>query len=249
MLRRYFTIVLVALLGFTSCNWKYEAFKDEPEEGESVFVNSYYCEINGHVKQGAQYWKYSNWDWQTGGFPMFSLLFAGYEHDTRPPRVHLYYGYDFSLTQGLNTQGPHRFVFHLKSDAPFQEGHIFTFPINTEVGVESPESAIYIPFSSDMEAGCRVKILNGTYQFKYNKNEDVHIKNTLDFYYDFEEVIVSLPKRRDWDTYDYSLQFDDGYSLDVHVGDTIRVTNGHFSQTLFGLDINDLYMFVTPQQL
>ena len=126
---------------------------------------------------------------------------------------------------------------HIESDghSPFKAGVDYCslncfalyYPANfnaQEFGAHGPETDFL---------GVEVTLLSSRFKFDYRKMEDpgqgIEV-DVLDFYFDFVEVIDKLP--------------DDLTS--PAVGDTIKVSGGHFTQPLFMHDIEMVHKCIVP---
>ena len=87
-----------------------------------------------------------------------------------------------------------------------------------------------MPGTTEGLKGLEVKLLSSSFRFGYSQNEE-SIGEMLDFYFDFEEVITSVPE---------------GYNFSPTVGDTIRVSGGHYTQCV--LYDNPVHSFIVPNE-
>ena len=223
-------------------------YEGEPEDGAELFHYRYECLVNGEKVECTRFFEYNRLEARTTGFLYSNPFdFTGYKLygdsggnygslvfymalpvDSYPP---LYNGFDVYC--------PFYFYIVGDGDGPFKEGvdysssnnYAFYFPENPMDLSEI--SAVSYPLShlTDFK-GLGVRLLSNSFRFGYSKRDEAIYGNVLDFYFDFKEVITSVP---------------DGYTCTPSVGDTITVSNGHFVESLFFHDLNTIHQLVTPQ--
>jgi hypothetical protein len=225
-----------------------ELYKGEPEEGAILFQYSYECLVNGEKVGYTKYFKYSRRENRTTGLLLFNACaFGGYQLfgesggnynnlmfymalpiDSYPP-----------LYNGIYVHQPFYFYIVGDGDGPFREGVDYSSPNNyafyfPENPMDVDEISVRKYSSSELTdlKGLAVKLLSSSFRFGYSKSDKATFGEVLDFYFDFEEVITSVP---------------DGYKCSPSVGDTIVVSNGHFSESLFFHDNNTIHQLVVPQ--
>lgn len=123
----------------------------------------------------------------------------------------------------LNSVPPHEvsFVIRGPGDGPFVEGVDYSSENNNIVFGPDEMTGWHWSLSKKHDASTKlgVKILSSSIKFGYTKTDKELIEEVLDFYFEFEELVTSVP---DGSIYD-----------DYSIGDTIKVTNGHFIQNLY----------------
>ena len=246
--------VICCLCCMLSCKPK-ERNIVEPEEGSWLFVYSFECLVNGEKVGRTEYSEYIIRD---NEILILSepYLFSGYITEEDSNRKIHFKGVDydnlaFCMALTPEGQGPpplyngnrsiNPFFFYIAGDGmgPFKEGVnyaspdnvVFYFPENPGK-IDSFGLRLYHHYKVPDFQGLEVKLLSSSFRFGYSKSDEEYVPALLDFYFDFEEVITSVPE---------------GYKCSPSVGDTIRVTNGHFVQSLFLHDLSVDHKFVAPQ--
>ena len=151
---------------------------------------------------------------------------------------------NLSFNLGLDALSSGAWFFHIigPEDGPFEKDVVYSSP--NDIALYHPRlgyfynyggrSLDYIPgichyfdwFNPPTFNGFEVKVLSSAFRFKHSIKE--RVGKVLNFYFDFEEVITSVPQ--EWDQY-------------PTVGDTIRITNGHFVQAPLGFDFLERLAF------
>lgn len=237
--------LLLTLSFFISCGCFHSCIKQEIEklrypDKDSFFWNLEY-EVNGEQYVWSEY--EDNWYWYKQRFnweyyPKYTGLKSYPEEERNLYKRQWSVDYsDLSFNVMLPSIGQD-FYFHIlgPGDGPFKDGKryaspediVFCFPNlrrysnytwNTGVGpwrfdsdVDS-DDAIICSFK-DLD----VKIISSSFRFKHTIKE--RVGEVLDFYFDFVEVITSAPP-------------EENEQMPI-VGDTLRITNGHFVQAPLG---------------
>lgn len=145
-------------------------------------------------------------------------------------------GSEAPFYDGSNCLNPLLFYIVGDGENPFREGVEYSNPEN--IVYYFPESpvffhgvSVYQNKEKDWNYGVEVKLLSSSLRFGYSKRDGVEGGDLLDLYFDFEEVITKVPE---------------GYMSSPTVGDTIRVSNGHFSYSLL-FDKSLIQTFIVPK--
>ena len=79
------------------------------------------------------------------------------------------------------------------------------------------------------------RVLSSSFKLAYGEIDDKYVRDVLDIYFDLEMVVEKGPEERIAEK-------------DPIVGDTIRVKNGHFIQSLFCYDTDFLHKIIVPNE-
>ena len=237
MNKSIFIALSVALLFFNACRDPY--FKNEPKDGTRIFCYGFECLVNGVKVESDLWFPYRRLDYEREFFPIYDDIF--FSEGVLLPEVRpkdYYVQLAFILQLGSNSIGEWGewkdirhppFFFYIAGDGlgPFVAGKEYSSPNNVVYfypgqfcGHHDPAD-IHFPGRPPFNfSGLEVKLLTSSFRFGYSQimNEGMGMVDVLDFYFDFEELIVSPPE---------------GYST-PGAGDTIRVSNGHFRQAISG---------------
>ena len=239
----FFVIIMLCAV---SC--RQPLFEGEPEEWTVFLFNGYKCFVNGESVECRNYYKYTRFDYLRydytvdfafSGYIFEDRSFVGVKSDELAFYLSLYVPWPRPLYNGNNGGMP--FFFYIVGDGkqPFREGVDYSNPEN--IVYYFPEghwivegSSVYeykqMPGTTEGLKGLEVKLLSSSFRFGYSQNEE-SIGEMLDFYFDFEEVITSVPE---------------GYNFSPTVGDTIRVSGGHYTQCV--LYDNPVHSFIVPNE-
>lgn len=252
MKKRFCLAVSLLFLLFCSLSCEKELFKGEPEEGALFYRYGYECLVNGEIMSYVKYEFYYRQKYRHAyyGFTR-PFAFSGYLIDNNTHRIsgvnadelafYLSLGCEWSeapFYDGSNFINPLLFYIVGDGDNPFREGVEYSNPEN--IVYYFPESPVffmggrvYQNKEKDWNYGVEVKLLSSSLRFGYSKRDGVEGGDLLDLYFDFEEVITKVPE---------------GYMSSPTVGDTIKVSNGHFSYSLlFDIDKSLIQMFIVPK--
>ena len=212
-------------------------FENEPEHGTEVFRYSIDCFVNNDRIESSYTRAYDKTHYKKGDWVFFTPGFSGLSFNEEKQFSGVNYN-DLSFYLNIGDD----FYFHISGDGkgPFQEGveynttecTVFYFP-NAAPHVHSLDYFRLFDDPSRYIKNVEIKLLSRSFKFGYSKMEDpaVGVIGVLDFYFDFDEVILSAP--------------DDQHTLEI--GDTVRVSNGHFVQSLLGCDLNTLHQLISPR--
>ncbi len=228
-------------------------FEGEPEEGTSFLKEKYECYVNGEKVEYSRYESYSKFWFKTGYYNGCIYSLSGYVFDDNHNfkgvnNEELAFFLSLSCPNGIplytGNGGRVPFFFYIVGDGihPFHEGEDYAGPNN--IVYYFPESPVivvpdsvyndyYHIMSSDGFNGLKVELLSSSFRFGYDYVDEPCVGEVLDFYFDFEEVITSVPE---------------GYNASPTVGDTIRVSNGHFVQSLFFENKEVMHQFIVPNE-
>lgn len=217
-----------------------------------MFCYGWEYSVNDELVDEERWGTYSVFDHKRGGFPVILCIsFTGCQSEIEDGAKKIkYVSYDdlsfclqipaFStspLWDGNNhTSGPPCLIFIPgNGEGPFVAGEEYS-SANNLVAYYPGHFYRFVdertPVKNELPLndwrGLEVEILTSSFQFGYsqmndcyyNVEKDVYFGNVeiLDFYFDFTEVILSTPEGH----------------VSPAVGDTIRVTNGHFRQAISG---------------
>ncbi len=250
MKKRFCLAVSLLFLLFCSLSCEKELFKGEPEEGTEFFVSGYECFVNGEALAHTTCKSYYRIHYKYPYVPSRSFSFSGYIIDNKPHIVTEVNPGELAfyltlpsgstrppLYNGDNYRCP--FFFYITGDGkgPFKEGVDYSGPEN--IVYYFPESSVIVyprayqyKEMPDSFNGLEVKLLSSSFRFGYSNRDDICVDEVLDFYFDFEEVITGVPE---------------GYTSTPTVGDTIRVTNGHYAYSLFFDSSSVIHQFIEPK--
>lgn len=239
--------LFIALLCIVSC--KEPLFEGEPEEGTRFLFRAFKCFVNGEGVEYSDYFNYSRFayeryeymvDFTFSGYISENHSFAGVKND----ELAFYLSLPISDTPPLyngNNYSHMPFFFYIVGDGkqPFREGVDYSNPENIVYYFPEGPWIVYgykiykykeMPGTTEGLNGLEVKLLSSSFRFGYSQDTNP-MGEYLDFYFDFEEVITSVPE---------------GYSFSPTVGDTIRVSGGHYKQCIFFDNI--AYQFIVPDE-
>lgn len=227
-----FGLVVFVFLWVSSCiKTNYD---DEPNDYTPVFGYGHECIVNGEL-MGHQVWlDYLRFDYRTGWYPISPpFAFDGLTREEDDSLVVDYSSLAFSLqllaTPIKESDSFCYLFFYIKGEdkGPFIPGKDYSSSFNVATcypgnyygrSLGGYWDYVYsLGYPPDLQ-GLKVKMLSSSFKFGYSQIDidDLGTVDVLDFYYDFEEVITQTP---------------DGYSLPA-IGDTIKVSNGHFQQVI-----------------
>ena len=208
-----FVILLAAGMLQAGCSMFYDD-KVSLYEGMPIWTYSYSYTVNG------QYVSYDYWHVLRSSDYFFFSWNPSWLYDFLPSLdaqgIYLY----------LSEYGsPHKAAIHFWSeDGPLREG--VEYPIDQAFAIYDAWTYSRYDEFDHGEHGIGVNMLSGSFRLDYSDNDSMFIKEVLDVYFDFEEVVTSVP--------------DDINYNGPSVGDIIRVSGGHFSQNLYFLDPDNL---------
>ena len=252
-------LILFALVVVASC-YKYRPEK-EPKSDTPViqyiveysFEDEFFCDT--------LYSKYSGFYYAHWFFPTFVPHFYGvkYMEETEGHCVKLYgidynklscsvgfeiHDYDALKNRGF-TVNYIRFRFAGDGIGPFHEGVEYSWPegavlenayIISDERLTDEVLLISMKWKQGVGTpGLEFKVLSSSFKFAYSEIEDEYVRDVLDVFFDFELVVVNASE-------------DEGAEIYPNVGDTIRVKNGHFVQSLFCYDTDFLHQLIVPNE-
>ena len=244
--------ILFAVNYVTSC-WYEPAYENEPKEDTLIFRFSNECLINGESYRTirAPYYSHREYlnDWYSDTHP---FCFIKHTDSNRVVFVLLSRGDGMHpLWCGdpkLNWPRYTLFFYVVgEEDGTFVTGRDYSSSDNVAIYYPGQFCGQWMPYASGSDDildlngflyGIKVELLSSSFKFGYSQrtNEDGGVVDVLDFYYDFEEVIVTGPE----------LPIDPPVDPPIYPypspapGDTIRVTNGRWRQAI-SLYYNELY--------
>ena len=245
----------------------YDLFENEPKSdtpvfqyyAEYVFDDEFFCDTLSR--------KYSRFHYTHWFFPVFHPEFYGVQYLGNEENHTIqfgpidYKGLSFNLdlercayvndnNMQVNRQVI-RFLFSGDGYGPFHEGVEYSWPDGFRSDPEyypvTRNDNVYIyteKWDGRRWGGATFKALSSSFKFKYRaiedkciyrEIEDEYVRDVLDVFFDFELVIVGVPES--W-----------GADVTPNVGDTIRVKNGHFIQSLYCYDTDFLHQLIVPNE-
>ena len=205
----------LALLLFSTlwicCGCDIDRYK--PEDNSRIFLYGYECDVNGSHYSELEYDYYPNErDYMRIPEPRLTGWgFSGVNNNLEA---------DFSKL-AFNVLFP-GLALHIKGDGkgPFKAGvnysSIYDFVLyHPSVNINDGIGEFSV---SGLIRGYSTKILSSSFRFDYGIKEEPGVGNVLLLFFEFEEVIKDIPE---------------GCSTWPFVGDTVRVTNGIYTQSLY----------------
>ena len=266
------SIVLFVLLGTLfyaqSCFNKLE-FENKPREDTPVFQYYYEYVFDDEFLCDTTYVEFRSFDYIHWRFPRFLPRFHGVtymgnfdlaregvhkidysnlEYNNLSFRLVLYYNRVTDDGQITDSQYV-GFYFTSNDSSPFREGEEYSWPsdfITDPTGKTVVNAVIYSERKPgwNMHNSSQFKALSSSFRFKYREIDngfvykeitDEYTKDVLDVFFDFELVLVNVS---------------DGCGPEIYpnVGDTVRIKNGHFIQSLYCYDTDFLHQLIVPNE-
>ena len=266
------SIVLFVLLGTLfyaqSCFNKLE-FENKPREDTPVFQYYYEYVFDDEFLCDTTYVEFRSFDYIHWRFPRFLPRFHGVTYmgnfDLAREGIHkidysnldynnlsfyveLYFRHITEDNQLVDRQEI-EFCFTSNDSCPFREGEVYSWPSDF-ITDPTGRNVVNAHVVSERKPGwqkwrpVQSKALSSSFRFKYREIEngfvykeitDEYTKDVLDVYFDFELVVLNV--------------MDDlGPEVLPNVGDTIRIKNGHFIQSLYCYDTDFLHQLIVPNE-
>lgn len=210
-----------------------------PDDGEWVLLYRYAFEVNGERIEGELYDPYNMISNVSPGWP-YDYAFSGElweEHNFSGVNYERLAFFLAIYVDGLGLP----LYFKIVGDGigPFKEGVDYSSPDNVVYYYPCMMNSVWSNETNHFSDypnldGLKVKLLSSSFRFGYSKSDEKYATVLFDFYFDFEEVITSVPDIETW-------------LPAPAVGDTIRITNGHFANNLYFSALNFEYQFVAPE--
>lgn len=242
---RLLTTLCIFGIGCSFCSCIKQQIEKRIYPDKDYFFWSMEYELNGEKKELSyyvydDYWRKQEYDFNY--YPKYTGLesFPNEEKALNKRQWSIDYStLSFNLAPPISSDG---FYFHIvgPGDGPFKENVVYSS--STDRILYYPELWSYADNwinSYDFDCndidisisfnGLDVVILSSSFRFSHSIKE--RVGTVLDFYFDFEEVLTSVPES----PYN-SKQI-------LSVGDTLRITNGHFTQAPLGMGFIEKVVF------